>query len=57
MLTVRRLFSLIAMEDGHTGREIAAYLRKDPAAVTGYLRTKEDVRKEAETVISALTKA
>ena len=56
VLTARRLFSIIAKEYGYTGREIAAYLQKDPAAVTGYLRRGEDVRKEVEIVINALRK-
>ena len=56
ILTARRLFSLIAKEYGYRGREIAAYLQKDPAAVTGYLREGEKTRKEVETVITALSK-
>jgi REP element-mobilizing transposase RayT len=46
ILTARRLFSILAKEYGYTGREIAAYLRKDPAAVTVYLRSSKDVRKK-----------
>lgn len=56
ILTARRLFGIIAKEYGYTGREIAAYLQKDPAAVTGYLRRCEEVRKEVDTVIDALRK-
>jgi len=56
ILTARRLFSIIAKEYGYTGREIAAYLQKDPAAVTGYLRRSEDVRREVDTVITDLRK-
>jgi len=55
-LTARRLFSIIAKEYGYTGREIATYLQKDPASVTGYLRRGEDVRKEVDIVINALRK-
>jgi len=56
ILTARRLFSLLSKEYGYTGREIAAYLRKDPAAVTLYLRSGENVRKEVEVVVAALKK-
>ena len=56
ILTGRRLFSIIAKEYGYTGREISAYLKKDPAAVTGYLRRGEDVQKEVDIVINALRK-
>jgi chromosomal replication initiation ATPase DnaA len=54
ILTVRRLFSILAKEYGYAGREIAAYLRKDPAAVTAYLRSDETLRKEADVVVKAL---
>jgi putative transposase len=57
VLTARRLFSILSKEYGYFGREIAAYLRKDPAAVTGYLRSCEEVRKEAEAVVATLKKA
>jgi len=56
ILTARRLFSILAKEYGYTGREIAAYLRKDPAAVTVYLRSSKDVRKEVEVMAAALKK-
>jgi hypothetical protein len=48
ILTARRLFSILSKEYGYTGREIASYLRKDPAAVTGYLRSDQDIRKEGK---------
>jgi putative transposase len=38
----RRLFSLAAREYGYKGKEIAAFLAKDPASVTGYLSKGED---------------
>ena len=56
ILTARRLFSILAKEYGYVGREIAAYLRKDPAAVSVYLRSGEEVRKEVEAVVAALNK-
>ena len=56
ILTARRLFSILAKEYGYSGREIAAYLRKDPAAVTAYLRSGADVQKEVMVVAAALKK-
>jgi hypothetical protein len=56
VLTARRLFSILAKEYGYKGREIAVYLRKDPAAVTGYLRSGESVRKAVPAVVAALKK-
>jgi putative transposase len=44
----RRLFSLTAREYGYKGREIAAFLAKDPASVTGYLRRGQDLRDKKE---------
>ena len=44
----RRLFSLAAREYGYKGKEIAAYLSKDPASVTGYLRGGQDLRDKKE---------
>jgi putative transposase len=44
----RRLFSQVAREYGYKGKEIAAYLSKDPASVTGYLRGGQDLRGKKE---------
>ncbi len=44
----RRLFSLMAKEYGYKGKEIAAFLAKDPASVTGYLRRGQDLRDKRE---------
>jgi REP element-mobilizing transposase RayT len=40
----RRLFSLAAKVYRYKGKEIAAFLEKDPASVTGYLRNRQDLR-------------
>jgi len=56
ILTARRLFSILSREYGYTGREIAVYLRKDPAAVTLYLRSGAGDRKEVEVLVAALKK-
>ena len=47
----RRLFSLVGREYGYRGREIAEYLGKDPAAVTGYLRKEEHLGDKTERLI------
>jgi hypothetical protein len=47
----RRLFSLAGREYGYKGKEIAEFLGKDPAAVTGYLRRGQDLREKMERLI------
>jgi hypothetical protein len=43
--------------EGKRGREIVEeYLRKDPTAVTGYLRQGEGLKREVEKVVSELSK-
>ncbi len=44
----RRLFSQVAREYGYKGKEIAAFLAKDPASVTGYLRGGQDLRESED---------
>jgi len=44
----RRFFSLAAREYGYKGKEIAAFLAKDPASVTGYLKRGQDLRDKKE---------
>jgi len=39
---------LAAREYGYKGKEIAAYLSKDPASVTGYLKRGQDLRHKKE---------
>jgi DNA-binding transcriptional ArsR family regulator len=56
ILQGRVLFSFIAREYGYRGREIAAYLKKDPAAVTGYLKKGESIRSDVEKVIEVMSK-
>jgi len=50
----RRLFSLIGREYGYKGKEIAEFLGKDPAAVTGYLRWSQELREKMERLIPLL---
>jgi predicted transcriptional regulator len=47
----RRLFSLAGREYGYKGKEIAEFLGKDPAAVTGYLRRGQDLREKMARII------
>ena len=47
----RKLFSLAGREYGYKGKEIAEFLGKDPAAVTGYLRRGQDLREKMERLI------
>lgn len=50
----RRLFSLAARDYGYKGKEIAVFLEKDPASVTGYLRKGQDLRDKKERLNSLL---
>jgi REP element-mobilizing transposase RayT len=50
----RRLVSLIAGEYGYTKAEIARYLRKDPAAITLYMRDRDEYREVVERIIKLL---
>ncbi len=47
----RRLFSLVGREYGYKGKEMAEFLGKDPAAVTGYLRRGQDLQDKTERLI------
>lgn len=50
----RKLFSLTGKEYGYKGKEIAEFLRKDPAAVTGYLIRSQDLKAKMEGLIQRL---
>jgi len=50
----RRLFSFTAKEYGYTGKEIADYLRVEPAAVTGYEKRRGDMESALKAVIRYL---
>ena len=49
----RKMFSLVAHDFGYKGREIAAYMRKDPALITRHIKQKE-MKKDAAKVIAKL---
>ena len=44
----RKVMSLVAREYGYKGREIAEYLRRDPAVITRYLKEGERLEGEVE---------
>jgi len=46
----RKVFSIIALEQGYKAREIAQYLEKDPTLISTYVRNIEEVRDEVKTV-------
>jgi hypothetical protein len=48
--------SLVAMEYGYKGQEIAGYLRRDPAGITRYLKEGKILEGEIEKVHEALRK-
>ena len=50
----RKLFSLAGREYGYKGKEIAEFLGKDPAAVTGYLRRGQELRAKMQRLILRL---
>jgi REP element-mobilizing transposase RayT len=54
ILTGRKVFSLVASAYGYKGREIARYLRKDPAVITRYLKEKNSFIEEVEGVVKRL---
>ncbi len=52
-MLARKVFTQTAKEYGYMGKEIAEYLRKDPASVSGYLQG-EEVGTEVSKVIKEL---
>ena len=53
-LMCRKLMSLIADDYGYKGREVANYLRKDPAVVTRYLKERKLLTSEMDKVLQLL---
>ena len=56
ILRGRKVFSIVASEYGHRGREIARHIRKDPAVITRYLKEKSDLAEEVDKVMKQLSK-
>jgi putative transposase len=54
ILLGKKLMSLVAREYGYKGREIAEYLRKDPAVITRYLCEEENFKTEMDRVFTTL---
>jgi chromosomal replication initiation ATPase DnaA len=50
----RMLMSIVAKEYGYMGREIAKYLRKDPAVISRYVRSRDNFKQELKKVFQAL---
>ena len=50
----RKLLSLVAHEYGYRGREIAEYMRRDPALVTRHIKGKEELEEDTERVIAVM---
>ncbi len=48
--------TLVANEYGYKGKEIAEYIRKDPAVITRHLKERDKLKKELEKVIHGLIK-
>ncbi len=51
------MFSLVPREYGYKGKEIATHFSKDPASVTGYLRSGQDLRGKKERLNLLLDRA
>ena len=52
----RKLFSLVASEYGYKGKQMAEYIRKDPAMITRYLKDRENSEAEVERLMGMLEK-
>jgi len=52
----RKLFILIAKEYGYKGREIADYIRRDPAIISIAVKDRNRLAKDIERVIRSLRK-
>lgn len=52
----RKLFSLVASEHGYKGKEMAEYIRKDPAMITRYLKDRKDSQAEVERLMEMIAK-
>ncbi|MHB8881196.1 MAG: transposase [Thermodesulfovibrionales bacterium] len=50
----RKLFSIVAHEYGYKGREIAEYMRKDPALITRHVKESKKLEKDTAEVIAML---
>ncbi len=50
----RKLLSVVAHEYGYRGKEIAGYMRKDPALISRHIKEREEMEKDTERVIAAL---
>jgi hypothetical protein len=49
----RKLFSLVAYDFNYKGREIAEYMRRDPALITRHIK-EEEMKRDAARIIVLL---
>lgn len=52
--SVRKLFVLVAKEYGYKGKEVAEFIRRDPAVISIAIKSKSDLEKDIEMVIKLL---
>lgn len=50
----RKLLSVVAHEYGYSGREIAGYIRKDPALITRHIKEKKELKMDTEQLIATM---
>ena len=50
----RKVLCLVSKEYGYQGKEIAVYIRKDPALISRHLKERKDLKEETEKVIKTL---
>jgi hypothetical protein len=50
----KKMFTLIAREYGYKGKEVAAFLQKDPAVITRYLKNSESLNSPMEEILRAI---
>ncbi len=50
----RKMLSVVAHEYGYRGKEIAGYMRKDPALITPHIKEREEIGKDTAQVITTL---
>jgi REP element-mobilizing transposase RayT len=54
IIRAKKVFTMIAREYGYKGKEMAAFLRKDPAAITRYLKNPENLNSTMGEILNAI---
>jgi hypothetical protein len=52
----RRLFSIAASEYGYKGKDIGAFLHKDPAMISRHMGSKEALKEDAAGFLTSIKK-